>query len=239
MDDGSTALDLTLPLWALICQHTSAGVKYAHTVRDSHDGAENQAQSQDSQWFYHRVSHVSFNPNQGERVMHGRIFSSCSVRSHSSKVCRFLIQSQPQFIVESTWIWLILSSDVIQTSLDEASPWFIILFPWHSVTLSDSRSSPALLSVSVPVYSASVTACESSGMSSDARCVCRCQDANSAAGEDTCHHPLIHFTLIFYSFSTSREFQKITRKLFTDLLLLSIFTFWIIDFYKAIFPEES
>ena len=41
MDEGSTVPDLTFALWALTCQHTSAGVNYAHGVRDSHDRVEN------------------------------------------------------------------------------------------------------------------------------------------------------------------------------------------------------
>ena len=32
MDDGSTVPDSTFTLWALTCQHTSAGVNYAHGV---------------------------------------------------------------------------------------------------------------------------------------------------------------------------------------------------------------
>lgn len=42
--------DLTFTLWALTCQQTSAGVNYAHGVRDAHDRVENQAQREDSQW---------------------------------------------------------------------------------------------------------------------------------------------------------------------------------------------
>lgn len=40
MDDGGTALDLIFTLWALACQHTSAGVS-AHGGRDPHDRVEN------------------------------------------------------------------------------------------------------------------------------------------------------------------------------------------------------
>lgn len=92
MGNAGTVPDPTFT-WALTCQHTSAGVNYAHGVRDSHDRVENRAQSEQPRWaLQQRRSRQASNVSgwvRFERVMHGRTLNACSVGSHIKPALSF------------------------------------------------------------------------------------------------------------------------------------------------------
>lgn len=192
MNDGSTVLDLTFILWALTCQHTSAGVNCAHGVRDSHDKSGELGSER-------RFSMGSAAPLTSASIESGwvrlrgwcvaRTLNACSVRSRDEPAW-VLTQSQSQFTAAPARI-------LARRCFRRDSDWFRL--DVHSVYRLFSFDRESLYLTAESLRHGSAWTCRPSPLQSEPASGVAChlmpaapadaRAATSAVGQGTGHQP--------------------------------------------------